>query len=160
MKKYFHIFIFASDSSKTMLLKSFIESLNLAQERRRPGTPVKSFPVSIYPNQTTTDSWDLTPHHRLYVRNVAGDDCPGDNCRTSVNLTLRRPGGNESRIWDHVSTSSFVTRPAILNTSGQAYTTGFALKFWNWTSEPDRVNDKVRPINFIYIYIHTHTHTS
>lgn len=87
-----------------------------------------------YPNQTSKDSWDLTPYHRLYVQNAGGDLCPGANCLAKVNLTLRR-GRNESRIWDHISDSSFVTRPAILDSSGRAFTTGFVLKFWNWTND-------------------------
>ncbi|XP_001608079.1 uncharacterized protein LOC100124186 [Nasonia vitripennis] len=129
----------SNQSTKTILLKNLIESINFSQARRKLALtvltqPATSKPPASYPNQTSTDSWDLTPHHRLYVRNVAGDRCPSDVCQTSVNLTLVH-ARNESRIWDHASASSFVTRPAILDTFGQAYTAGFALKFWNWTAD-------------------------
>lgn len=117
------------------MLKNFIETHKFSQTHRQPFwnyfSRVSEKPKP-YPNQTSVDSWDLTAHHRLYVRN--GDLCPGANCLAKVNLTLRR-GRNESRIWDHISDSSYVTRPAILDSSGRAFTTGFVLKFWNWTSD-------------------------
>ncbi|KAJ8683226.1 hypothetical protein QAD02_019018 [Eretmocerus hayati] len=124
-----------TESTRTMLLKNFIESHNFSNSRHRlasTSNPQKIIPSS-YPIQSSPDIWDLTAHHRLYVKNTGGNNCPAVNCQSKVNLTLRY-GANESRIWDHISDSSFVTKPAVLHAPGQAYTTGFAIKFWNWTN--------------------------
>ncbi|XP_058797452.1 uncharacterized protein LOC131667776 [Phymastichus coffea] len=131
-----------SNVEKTILLKNLIESANDVKPDRKlslSSIPTPTPSSTVYPNKTSVDSWDLTPYHRLYVCNLGGDACPEDECKAHVNLTLRR-GVNESRIWDHVSPMSFVTKPAILDNSNQNYTTGFALKFWSWTNDTSDKN--------------------
>ncbi|XP_023245391.1 uncharacterized protein LOC106641812 isoform X2 [Copidosoma floridanum] len=129
-----------NNQSVTILLKNFVESQNLKEIHRRYILDSTRSPKPIYPNQTSPTSWDLTAHYRLYVINNSSDDCPAVDCRTSVNLTLRN-NINESSIWNHTSASSFVTKPAIINTTDLPYIAGFALKFWSWSPNTFSTDD-------------------
>ncbi|XP_014220494.1 uncharacterized protein LOC106648262 isoform X1 [Trichogramma pretiosum] len=96
-----------------------------------------------YPSHRYADVWDLTEHHRLHVRNtiVNGTACPyADTCRSKVQLTLKY--GNKSLdIWNHTATDSFVSQPARMNITEVEHTTGFAVKFWNWTATEIKKNE-------------------
>ncbi|EZA56330.1 hypothetical protein DMN91_010042 [Ooceraea biroi] len=80
-------------------------------------------------------SWKPTPYHHLTIENEGA--CPGQFCRASVNLTLQKLTSEPiTVIWDHVSANAFASKPAFLLTSEKPYTSGFAIKFWQWTDSP------------------------
>lgn len=65
--------------------------------------------------------------------------CPGEFCKASVNLTLQNVTSQPVTIWDHVSPNSIVSKPAFLFMPKEPYTSGFAIKFWQWVdSESDQ----------------------
>ncbi|KZC11312.1 hypothetical protein WN55_02547, partial [Dufourea novaeangliae] len=72
--------------------------------------------------------------------------CPGEFCRASVNLTLQKFGNQPVTIWDHVSPNSFVSKPAFLVMSKNPYTSGFAIKFWQWVDTMSEHTTKVKEI--------------
>lgn len=139
VKSFVHIAL-----ERTILLRNLVESANLQSKIKLSllSLPTPTLGVTLYPNRTSSNSWDLTPYHRLRVWNRAGDACPADECEARANLTLRR-GTNETPMWNRTSPMSFATRPAILDTSEQGYSTGFALKFWSWTNKIPATSDKV-----------------
>ncbi|KOC60289.1 hypothetical protein WH47_08661, partial [Habropoda laboriosa] len=69
--------------------------------------------------------------------------CPGEFCRASVNLTLQKHGNQPVIIWDHISPNSFVSKPAFLIMPGKPYTSGFAIKFWQWINPMSEHTKKV-----------------
>ncbi|XP_031830697.1 uncharacterized protein LOC116426202 [Nomia melanderi] len=89
-------------------------------------------------------NWQPTPHHYLSIENEGS--CPGEFCRASINLTLQTTGNQPITIWDHVSSNSFVSKPAFLVMSGNPYTSGFAIKFWQWIDSVTEHTKKVSAI--------------
>lgn len=82
-------------------------------------------------------SWRPTPYHYLTIENEGA--CPGQFCRTNINLTLQRLTNEPITIWDHVSSNTFASKPVFLVTSNKLYTSGFAIKFWQWMDFPPHI---------------------
>ena len=117
----------------------------MAQPRQRLSLPNSSTVRTInYPVRRSKDDWELTPFHRLHLRNtcVNGSDARLVQCRSKVSIAIQR--GNETiDIWRHEADNSFVTQPALAQLSESMLATGFVIKFWNWTIDDSKVS-KVR----------------
>lgn len=75
-------------------------------------------------------SWRPTPYHHLTIENEGV--CPGQFCRSNINLTLQRLTNESITIWDYVSLNTFASKPVFLVTLNKPYISGFAIKFWQW----------------------------
>ncbi|XP_012224919.1 uncharacterized protein [Linepithema humile] len=118
--------------TRFMSLNELFRILKTLRVRKDSATELASLPrlfemVKFYEEEY---SWKPTPYHRLTIENEG--ICPGQFCRASVNLTLQKITNEPITIWDHVSSNAFASKPAFLITSGKPYTSGFAIKFWQW----------------------------
>ncbi|XP_053980952.1 uncharacterized protein LOC128877568 [Hylaeus volcanicus] len=86
-------------------------------------------------------SWRPIPYHYLTIKNDGS--CPGEFCKASVNLTLQKSGNQPVTIWHYDSPNTFVSKPAFLLMSEKPYTTGFAIKFWQWIDTMSEHTKKV-----------------
>ncbi|XP_054014035.1 uncharacterized protein LOC128895456 [Hylaeus anthracinus] len=86
-------------------------------------------------------SWRPIPYHYLTIKNDGS--CPGEFCKASVNLTLQKSGNQPVMIWHYDSPNTFVSKPAFLLMSEKPYTTGFAIKFWQWIDTMSEHTKKV-----------------
>lgn len=87
------------------------------------------------------NKWNPTPYHYLSIENKGL--CPGEFCKAIVNLTLQKHGNQSIIIWDHVNPNSFVSKPTFLVMSEKPYTSGFAIKFWQWINSTSEHIEKV-----------------
>lgn len=118
-----------------MSLKGLLHSVKMRQVHKKLATLTLSprfFEIVKLYNEEY--SWRPTPYHHLTIENDGV--CPGQFCRTNVNLTLQKLTSEPVTIWDHVSSNTFASKPAFLVTSGKPYTSGFAIKFWQWMDSP------------------------
>jgi len=89
----------------------------------------------IIKQQDEEYNWKPTFYHHLIIENEGA--CPGQFCHASVNLTLQKLTSEPiTVIWDHVNANAFASKPAFLLTSNKPYTSGFAIKFWQWMDLP------------------------
>lgn len=123
-----------------MTFKGLLHSVKMRQVHKALWAKFAASPrlfetVKLYDEEY---NWRPTRYHHLTIENEGA--CPGQLCRASVNLTLQKLTSEPITIWDHVSLNAFASKPAFLVTPGKPYTSGFAIKFWQWTDSPaDRV---------------------
>ncbi|XP_018051446.1 PREDICTED: uncharacterized protein LOC108689257 [Atta colombica] len=115
LKELFH-------NLKTQVHKKFTESMVMPRLFKI---------IKPYENEY---SWKPTPYHHLTIENEGV--CPGQFCRTSINLTLQRLTNEPIILWDHVSSNTFASKPVFFVTLNKLYTSGFAIKFWQWMDLP------------------------
>ncbi|CAK9823857.1 hypothetical protein ANTRET_LOCUS2117 [Anthophora retusa] len=131
------------DTIKYMTIKGLIHALKLPEEYKKyttkPGITFRKFKTLQLDNEE--NNWKPTPYHYLSIKNEGS--CPGEFCRASVNLTLQKHGNEPVIIWDHISSNSFVSKPAFLVIPGKPYTSGFAIKFWLWLDSMPEHRKKV-----------------
>ena len=110
-----------------------LSSVNLSVAQRKLAlAPKTSFNNAIQSNQKTS-SWNLNPIYRLHVENQG--ICPGEQCQVRLNITVQNMWNDTREIWHHLSSNSFASIPAILNSIDESYSAGFALKFWHWPTK-------------------------
>lgn len=131
-----------ADVTRFMSLKELFHNLKITQTHKKFATESTALPrlfeiIKLYDDEY---SWRLTPYHHLTMENEG--ICPGQFCRTNINLTLQRLTNEPITIWDHVSSNTFASKPAFLTTSSKPYTSGFAIKFWQWMDLPSKHIEK------------------
>ncbi|XP_076282778.1 uncharacterized protein LOC143210117 [Lasioglossum baleicum] len=117
---------------KTMTFIGLLHAMKLPESYKQ-AVVKSSVPFRMFETLKHDDekhSWKPTSYHSLSIENEGS--CPGEFCKASINLTLQAAGSQPITIWDHVSQNSFVSKPAFLVTPGNPYTSGFAIKFWQW----------------------------
>ncbi|CAL7943688.1 unnamed protein product [Xylocopa violacea] len=122
-----------NSATKTMTIKGLLHAMKLLEYKKlimKSAMTFRIFKTLKFDNEL--NNWKITPFHYLSIENE--DSCPGEMCKASVNLTLQKHGSPPIVIWDHVSPNSFVSKPAFLIMSGKPYTSGFAIKFWQWVN--------------------------
>lgn len=120
-----------------MSLKGLLNSLKMRQVHKKLVNGLSKKPrfFEIARQHDEDYSWKPTPYHHLTIENEGA--CPGRSCRASVNLTLQKLTNEPiTVIWDHVSANAFASKPVFLLTSDKPYTSGFAIKFWQWMDPP------------------------
>lgn len=134
IKKY----LFVADVTRFMSLKGLFSNLKITQIYKF-SSESKILPrlFEIMKSYDDEYSWRLTPYHHLTIENEGV--CPGQFCRTNINLTLQRLTNEPITIWDYVSLNTFASKPVFLVTSNKLYTSGFAIKFWQWINFPSRI---------------------
>lgn len=128
---------FSTGVTRLMSLKGLLQSVKMRQAYKRLmvklASPRLFEMVKLYDEDSY--GWRPTPYHHLTIENQGV--CPGQLCRASVNLTLQKLTAEPITIWDHVSLNAFASKPAFLVSSdNKPYTSGFAIKFWQWTDSP------------------------
>ncbi|KAK2588229.1 hypothetical protein KPH14_004262 [Odynerus spinipes] len=125
--------------TKYVSLKALLNGSNLSQKKTDTTTSPRMFKTMMLEEQN--NNWKPTPYHRLTVENEGA--CPWESCKAYVNLTLQKQPNQSLTIWEYVSVNSFVSKPAFLVTSEKPYTTGFAIKFWQWLDTNPSTRDTV-----------------
>lgn len=125
-----------ADSTKFMTFKGLLHSVKMLQAHKKLATKLTALPrlFEVVKESDEEYIWKPTPYHHLTIEN--GGVCPGQLCRANVNLTLQKLTNEPITIWDHVSSNTFASKPAFLVTSDKPYTSGFAIKFWQWMDPP------------------------
>lgn len=136
-----HLFI--ADSTKFMSLKGLLHSVKTSEPNKKLTMKLTTALPRLFEVVKMSDEeyiWKPTPYHHLTIENEGV--CPGQFCRTNVNLTLEKLTNEPITIWDHVSSNTFASKPAFLVTSDKPYTSGFAIKFWQWMDPPSEHVEK------------------
>ncbi|XP_017882128.1 uncharacterized protein LOC108626141 [Ceratina calcarata] len=115
---------------KSMTINGLLHAMKLTNYKKSSPMTFRTFKTLKFDEEQT--NWTSTPYHHLSIENEGS--CPGKFCRANVNLTLLKHGNQSKIIWDHVSPNSFVSKPAILVLPEKPYTSGFAIKFWQWVN--------------------------
>lgn len=128
-----------------MTIKGLLHIMKLPQYKKLITKPTMSFrKFESLKSDEEKNNWRPTAHHYLSIENEG--PCPGEHCRASVNLTLQKYGNQPIVIWDHVSPNSFVSKPAFLVMPGKPYTSGFAIKFWQWINS---ISDHTKKVSTV-----------
>lgn len=125
-----------------MTITGLLHAMKLSEYKKlilKPTVTFHTFKALKFNNEE--NSWRPTPYHYLFIENKGL--CPGEFCKASVNLTLQKNGNQAVIIWDYVSLNSFVSKPAFLIVPGKPYTSGFAIKFWQWINSTSEHTGKV-----------------
>lgn len=119
-----------------MSLKKLFHNLKITQIRKKLSVESTALPrfFEIIKSYDDEYSWKPTPYHHLTIENEGV--CPGQFCRTNINLTLQRLTNEPITIWDHMSSNTFASKPVFLMTSNKPYISGFVIKFWQWMNLP------------------------
>ncbi|XP_025159024.1 uncharacterized protein LOC105189776 isoform X2 [Harpegnathos saltator] len=124
----------AKHSTNFMSLKGLFHSIKTSQMHKKLATKLTNTLPRLFEIVKMCNEeyiWKPTPYHYLTIENKGV--CPGQLCRVNVNLTLQKLTNEPITIWDHVSLNTFASKPAFLVTPDKPYTSGFAIKFWQWT---------------------------
>ncbi|XP_077256480.1 uncharacterized protein LOC143894210 isoform X2 [Temnothorax americanus] len=123
-------------------LKGLFHKLNITQIHKKFSTKSAALPrlFEIIKSYDDEYSWRPTPYHHLTVENEGV--CPGQFCHTNINLTLQRLTNEPITIWDYVSSNTFASKPVFLVTLSKPYTSGFAIKLWQWMDLPLKYTEK------------------
>ncbi|XP_032675147.1 uncharacterized protein LOC116845975 [Odontomachus brunneus] len=126
----------AKHSTKFMSLKGLLHSVKISQAYTKLAAKLTALPRLFEIAKVSDEEyiWKPTLYHHLTIENEGV--CPGQLCRTNVNLTLQKLTNEQITIWDYVSSNTFASKPAFLITSDKPYTCGFAIKFWQWMDSP------------------------
>jgi len=128
---HFFLNLFVADVTRFMSLKGLFHNLKITSKYKKfAGSVALPRLFEIIKPYEDEYSWRPTPHHHLIIENEG--ICPGQFCRTNINLTLHRLTNEPITLWDHVSSNTFASKPVFLMTSNKPYTSGFAIKFWQW----------------------------
>lgn len=114
-----------------MSLKGLFHNLKITTIHKKFSGELVALPrlFEIIKSYDDEYSWRPTPYHYLTVENEGV--CPGQFCRSNINLTLQRLTNETITIWDHVGLNTFASKLVFL-TLNKPYTFGFAIKFWQW----------------------------
>ncbi|PBC30317.1 hypothetical protein APICC_09135 [Apis cerana cerana] len=127
---------------KTMTIKGLLHIMKLSEYKKKlimkSTMTFRRFKTLKFNEE---NKWNPTPYHYLSIENKGL--CPGEFCKATVNLTLQKHGNQPIIIWDHINPNSFVSKPAFLVMSGKPYTSGFAIKFWQWINSTSERIEKV-----------------
>ncbi|KYN02474.1 Protein ITFG3 [Cyphomyrmex costatus] len=131
-----------TDVTKFMSLKGLLHNLKITQIHKNfADSTVLPRLFEITKSYENEYSWRPTPYHHLTIENEGV--CPGQFCRTNINLTLQKLTNESITLWDHVSSNTFASKPVFFVTLNKLYTTGFAIKFWQWMDLPLEYTEKV-----------------
>ncbi|XP_033207348.1 uncharacterized protein LOC117166961 [Belonocnema kinseyi] len=122
------------ETGQSVSLEELLPNVKLSRVQKKLGLASKStFKNSVSLNKRK-EAWDLSPNHRLHVKNQGV--CPGEHCQVSVNVTVLKL--NETFvIWHYIRSGTFVSIPVILSQTDESVKTeGCILKFWHWLA-PD-----------------------
>ncbi|XP_018359310.1 PREDICTED: uncharacterized protein LOC108758726 [Trachymyrmex cornetzi] len=120
--------------TRFMSLKELFHNLKTQVHKKFAESAVMPRLFEIVKPYENEYSWRPTPYHHLTIENEGV--CPGQFCRTSINLTLQRLTNEPIILWDHVSSNTFASKPVFFVTLNKLYTSGFAIKFWQWMDLP------------------------
>lgn len=127
---------------KTMTIKGLLHIMKLSEYKKKlimkSTMTFRRFKTLKFNEK---NKWNPTPYHYLSIENKGL--CPGEFCKAIVNLTLQKHGNQSIIIWDHVNPNSFVSKPTFLVMSEKPYTSGFAIKFWQWINSTSEHIEKV-----------------
>ncbi|KYN44569.1 Protein ITFG3 [Trachymyrmex septentrionalis] len=123
-----------TDVTRFMSLKELFHNLKIQVHKKFAESAVMPRLFEIVKPYENEYSWRPTPYHHLTIENEGV--CPGQFCHTSINLTLQRLTNEPIILWDHVSSNTFASKPVFFMTLNKLYTSGFAIKFWQWMDLP------------------------
>ncbi|XP_039304406.1 uncharacterized protein LOC105199534 isoform X2 [Solenopsis invicta] len=88
--------------TRFMSLKELFHNLKIIETRKKFATESVALPRLFKIIESYDEySWRFTPYHHLTIENEG--ICPGQFCRTNINLTLQRLTDKPLTIWDHES---------------------------------------------------------
>ncbi|KYQ47044.1 Protein ITFG3 [Trachymyrmex zeteki] len=129
-----------TDVTRFVSLKELFHKLKTQVHKKLAESAVLPRLFEIIKPYENEYSWRPTPYHHLTIENEGV--CPGQFCRTNINLTLQRLPNEPIVLWDHVSSNTFASKPVFFVTLNKLYTSGFAIKFWQWMDLPSEHTEK------------------
>ncbi|XP_036146124.1 uncharacterized protein LOC118644070 [Monomorium pharaonis] len=137
--------------TRFMSLKELFHNLKITQTNKKFAIESAALPrlFKIIKPYDDKYSWKLTPYHHLTMENEG--ICPGQFCRTNINLTLQTLTNKSIIIWDYVSLNTFASKPEFFVASSKSYASGFAIKFWQWMDLPSKRMEEASVTEQIFV---------